>query len=298
MPVTSFAMISFTFATALVTPRPRKRSFSPSRSSHASCSPVLAPLGTMAVPVPPPASVTTASTVGLPRESMTWRPWTRTIFVMDITGVLLLKYQRPAGTCASSLWLWLRVQRCPRKKRLAGSECNEVCHSYTRDFRERLSCQESLMRRDQHVRKGKQAGQFVVMQDLSGQIFEENALLFFVHIESHAAEPTGFQCRDQRFSVDERAAADIDQDRAGLHQLERFATDDVVRLRRQRRVQRDHFALARQRPRVGVYHTMLLRPLVRGKQVESQHFHPKPTQTFRGHSPDSTPRENPGCLAV
>src|SRR5439155_26545386 len=91
-PVTSFAIISFTFATALVTPRPRKRSFSPSRSSHASCSPLLAPLGTMALPVAPPASVTTASTVGLPRESMTWRPWTRTIFVI-IISVLLLKYQ-------------------------------------------------------------------------------------------------------------------------------------------------------------------------------------------------------------
>src|SRR5439155_25033668 len=78
----------------LVTPRPRKRCFTPSRSSHASCSPVLAPLGTMALPMLPPASVTTASTVGLPRESMTWRPWTRTICVIDITdGFALLKCQ-------------------------------------------------------------------------------------------------------------------------------------------------------------------------------------------------------------
>jgi len=43
-------------------------------------------------------------------------------------------------------------------------------------------------------------------------------------------------------------AADVDQDRAGLHQLERFAPDDVVRHGRKRCMQRDHFALAREHP--------------------------------------------------
>src|SRR5580765_7712078 len=82
-------MALFTFATALLTPRPRKLFFAPSRNSQASCSPVLAPLGTMAPPPTPPPTVTTASTVGLPRESMTWRPRTWTILVRDI-GVGLL----------------------------------------------------------------------------------------------------------------------------------------------------------------------------------------------------------------
>src|SRR5205823_4833643 len=112
IPVTSLAMISFTFATALVTPRPRKRSFTPSRSSHASCSPVLAPFGTMALPIPPSARVTTASTVGLPRESITWRPWTRTIFVMDIIDVPLYQQTWILRSCDTLRkiglsWVWL-----------------------------------------------------------------------------------------------------------------------------------------------------------------------------------------------
>src|SRR3546814_600132 len=48
----------------------------PSRSSTASNWPVDAPEGTMARPVAPEARNTSTSTVGLPRESRTWRPST------------------------------------------------------------------------------------------------------------------------------------------------------------------------------------------------------------------------------
>jgi hypothetical protein len=71
-------------ATALVTPLPPQRSLTSSRSSQASCSPVLAPLGTAAVPTAPPASRTSASTVGLPRESMIWRARMAEMAVSDI----------------------------------------------------------------------------------------------------------------------------------------------------------------------------------------------------------------------
>src|SRR5206468_2354701 len=101
---------------------------------------------------------------------------------------------------------------------------------------ERFSREESLVRSDEHVRESKQAGQVVVMQDLAGEILKENALLFFVHVEPYAAEPTALQCFDQRLCVDERAAADVDQNRARLHQLQRFPTNDVVALGSQRRV--------------------------------------------------------------
>src|SRR5713226_1126800 len=68
-------------ATALSTPLPRYFDLSASRSSSASCSPVEAPEGTAARPSAPPSSTTSASTVGLPRESRTCRPWTRAILV-------------------------------------------------------------------------------------------------------------------------------------------------------------------------------------------------------------------------
>src|SRR5262249_55777320 len=81
-PTTSGAMRSATLATARVTPLPRKRAPSPSRSSSASCSPVEAPEGTAARPRAPPARTTSASTVGLPRESRISRARTSRISVM------------------------------------------------------------------------------------------------------------------------------------------------------------------------------------------------------------------------
>src|ERR1700676_1874068 len=68
-------------ATALSTPLPRYFDLSPSRSSRASCSPVDAPEGTAARPSAPPSRITSASTVGFPRESMICLPCTRAIFV-------------------------------------------------------------------------------------------------------------------------------------------------------------------------------------------------------------------------
>src|ERR1700692_1378357 len=67
-------------ATALRTPLPRNFDLSPSRSSSASCSPVEAPEGTAARPRAPFSRITSASTVGFPRESRISRPITRAIF--------------------------------------------------------------------------------------------------------------------------------------------------------------------------------------------------------------------------
>src|SRR6187549_2879232 len=59
------------FATAFETPLPIQRFLSPSRNSIASFSPVDAPEGTAARPFAPLSRITSASTVGLPRESIT-----------------------------------------------------------------------------------------------------------------------------------------------------------------------------------------------------------------------------------
>ena len=58
MPITSGAITSTTLLTACRTPLPPYRDVSPSRSSTASCTPVLAPLGMMAWPSQPLASST------------------------------------------------------------------------------------------------------------------------------------------------------------------------------------------------------------------------------------------------
>ena len=65
--------------TKIVTETQLARLLSPSRSSRASNSPVEAPLGAAPRPMVPSASQTSASTVGLPRESMISRPMTFSI---------------------------------------------------------------------------------------------------------------------------------------------------------------------------------------------------------------------------
>src|SRR5438445_8348425 len=80
-------MMRLTLPTAFRTPLPPYRAASPSRSSSASRSPVEAPDGTAARPNAPPASVTSTSTVGFPRESRISRAWTRVIFT-TISAVL------------------------------------------------------------------------------------------------------------------------------------------------------------------------------------------------------------------
>ena len=69
MPHSSSASLLLTLSTACKTPLPRYFVLSPSRSSQASWTPVLAPLGTAARPNEPSASSTSTSTVGLPRLS-------------------------------------------------------------------------------------------------------------------------------------------------------------------------------------------------------------------------------------
>src|SRR5829696_3438543 len=84
-PRSALAISPSTLATARATPLP-PHGAPPSRSSTASCSPVEAPLGTIARPVAPLSSSTSTSTVGLPRESRTCRPTTSTISLMSEDG--------------------------------------------------------------------------------------------------------------------------------------------------------------------------------------------------------------------
>src|SRR3954466_3259727 len=76
-----------------MTPLPPQRLLSPSRSSTASCAPVEAPDGTAARPMLPSSSVTSTSTVGLPRLSRIWRAWTSTIAVMAFLLAAANDYQ-------------------------------------------------------------------------------------------------------------------------------------------------------------------------------------------------------------
>src|ERR1700723_4786056 len=91
----------------------------------ASCSPVDAPEGTAARPTAPPSTWTSASTVGLPRESMISRPWILVIFVdmrlLCVDGVLCDEYRNRFGVGGTRRgWGGDSVTGCTAMKSRAG----------------------------------------------------------------------------------------------------------------------------------------------------------------------------------
>ena len=84
--------LAFDVGDRALDPLAPKRAGSPSRSSTASRAPVEAPEGTAADPTAPPASRTSASTVGFPRESMISRARIASIRLpprLDTTGAFI-----------------------------------------------------------------------------------------------------------------------------------------------------------------------------------------------------------------
>ncbi|MNC76027.1 hypothetical protein D3C75_1276680 [compost metagenome] len=73
------------------------------------------------------------------------------------------------------------------------------------------------MRGDDHVRKGQQPGQHIVLQRQVGTVLEEQLRLLLIHIQPQIAEATVFQRVDQRRGVHQAASSGIDQHRARLH---------------------------------------------------------------------------------
>ena len=116
LPTRASAIGPFTASIALRTPLPRKRDLSPSRSSRASREPVDAPDGAAAIPTKPPSRCTSASTVGLPRESMISRP--RTLTILDIECFLLVEYInvkfKGSSTTYATTWIPFYFSNSPR----------------------------------------------------------------------------------------------------------------------------------------------------------------------------------------
>ena len=78
-------------------------------------------------------------------------------------------------------------------------------------------------------------------------ILEEERALLLINVESQPGEPAVLQRSDDSLGVDELAARGVDQGCAGPEHGQAGAVDEVVRLRRERAVQRDDVRLAEQR---------------------------------------------------
>ena len=55
---------------------------------------------------------------------------------------------------------------------------------------------------DEHVGEGEQAGEHVVLDDLVGQVLEEEIRLLLVDVEGEAADLAGFEAGDDRLGID------------------------------------------------------------------------------------------------
>src|SRR4051812_1862138 len=111
-PLNASKISPLTAPTALVTPLPRYRALSPSRSSTASWAPVEAPEGTPARPRVPSSSTTSTSTVGLPRLSRISRP------MISMMAVMALPYRCSMQECGQRP-LFRRLSRGPTAERKA-----------------------------------------------------------------------------------------------------------------------------------------------------------------------------------
>src|SRR5260370_40812743 len=112
MPVMAGAIFLLMLPAALRVPLPRNRLGSLSRNSTASCSPVEAPEGTAARPRVPSARRTSASTVGLPRESRISRPMTLIISIFLFWGSELGLVHRQRGFSQN-----LTIRQVPQRTR-------------------------------------------------------------------------------------------------------------------------------------------------------------------------------------
>ena len=122
----------------------------------------------------------------------------------------------------------------------------EVVDCLVGDLLHRFVCEERLVSGDDHVGERQQPGERVVLQDVRGQVFEEELVLLLVHVQAERAEPAGLERIDDGRGVDQPTAAGVDQHGAALHLPERIRVDHVMRLRCQRCMQRDDVAFAEQ----------------------------------------------------
>ena len=68
--------------------------------------------------------------------------------------------------------------------------------------------------------KRQQSRQDVVLNDLAGEVLEEDTLLLLIDVQRHPAQVATLQGPDQGQGVDELPAADVDEHRPRLHQVE------------------------------------------------------------------------------
>ncbi len=96
------------------------------------------------------------------------------------------------------------------------------------DRRQSLLSQERLVSSDDHVGKGQQSRQDVILQRQVGAVLEKQLRFFLIHIQPEVTELAVLECIDQCRGIDQAAASGIDQHGARLQVGQRVAVDQVA----------------------------------------------------------------------
>mmetsp|Transcript_30881 Transcript_30881/g.95347 ORF Transcript_30881/g.95347 Transcript_30881/m.95347 type:complete len:262 (-) Transcript_30881:963-1748(-) len=164
---------------------------------------------------------------------------------------------------------------------------------------QRLVGEERLMRRDHHVRQVHQARERVVGDGRVRPVLEEVRSLVLVHVEAGAAEVPVDERAGERLRVDDRPAARVDDDGPLGHRPDARLVDQVLRLLRQRQVQREHVGAPHELLQVSDFRdTELLGALVVQLAVPRHDVHAVPTRDADEATADLAAARDAGGEAV
>ena len=125
-----------------------------------------------------------------------------------------------------------------------------------------------------------------VLHGLARVVAKEVGRLALVDVDAEAGDLAAEERVDGGARVDEAAAARVDDGDAGGHERERARVDQVVVLRRERHVQRDHVAAAEQLVERHVLHAEPRGPLRVRPRVVRVHAPAKAREDARRDAPD------------
>ena len=162
----------------------------------------------------------------------------------------------------------------------AGKEVADVLQSGGGNVRHGFAREERLMGREQHIVKGEQAGEHVVLNDGIGDILVEVAALFLIDIETGRADMARLEPIDKCLSVDESATTCVDNHDSLFHLGNGIGVDNVMVVLGERAVQGDDVRFAEEGVEGDILHVVLGCEIVVGIAVVAADTHAEALQYF------------------
>ena len=171
-------------------------------------------------------------------------------------------------------------------------------HGHSGDLGEGFLGEEGLMGGDENIGKAEQAGKFIVLQHLAGEIFEKDAFLLFIHIQRDSAEVAGFECLNQSGGVHQATATGIDEIGARFGEGDGLGIEQVVRLWGERQVEGNDVAGLKQLIQWNVANVVTSGPVGLGHRIIGQDLAAKAFENGSGAAADFSGADETDGLAM